>query len=77
MKKLFFACILNLARFLYSQIENRDELLKEDPSLWPGHLQPFGAKQNKKRVKELYQWPSPLGEFKITLVVGAQRSCRS
>ena len=76
MKKLFFACILNLIRFLYSQIENRDELLKEDPSLWPGHLKPFGVEQNKKRVKELYEWPSPLGESKNSLV-GAWSSCCS
>ena len=36
--------------------------LDEDPSLWPGHLQPFGTLQNIVNVKELTHWPSPTGK---------------
>ena len=34
----------------------------DDPSKWPGHLEPFGSKQNIVQIKDvLYQWPLPEG----------------
>ena len=34
----------------------------EDPSKWPGHLEPFGSKQNIFQIKDVsYEWPLPAG----------------
>lgn len=35
----------------------------DDPSDWPGHLEPFGSKQNTVDIEDvLYDWPSPNGK---------------
>lgn len=45
-------------------ITNRDELLRQDPSLWPGHLEPFGSQQPTGSIEELHQWPDPTAFFR-------------
>lgn len=35
--------------------------LEDDPSLWPGHMEPFAAKQKHVAVEVLNEWPSPIG----------------
>lgn len=35
--------------------------LDDDPSLFPGHLEPLGAKQNKEQIETLTEYPSPQG----------------
>lgn len=35
----------------------------EDPSLFPGHLEPLGAKHNKSSVKTLHVFPEPRDFF--------------
>lgn len=37
--------------------------IDDDPSLWPGHLQPFGTSQNFIKVEEAQHWPSPAEFF--------------
>ena len=34
----------------------------EDPSIWPGHLKPFGTEQNTVIVDTIDHWPSPTGK---------------
>ncbi|XP_066914737.1 bifunctional peptidase and (3S)-lysyl hydroxylase Jmjd7-like [Clytia hemisphaerica] len=41
-----------------------DELRQQDPTLWPGHLQPFGAKQTTVEVEQIDYWPEPIDFFK-------------
>ena len=45
----------------------------DDPSNWPGHLEPFGSKQNVVQIQDIeYDWPSPAGEvyfFKACFVM--------
>lgn len=36
----------------------------DDPSLFPGHLEPLGAKHNKSSVKTLFAFPEPRDFFK-------------
>jgi len=45
---------------------NLDELLLKDPSLWPGHMEPFGSKQKTVDVEILEEWPEPTGMFILT-----------
>ena len=33
----------------------------DDPSKWPGHLEPFGSKQKTVPVDQIYYWPSAAG----------------
>ena len=35
--------------------------LDDDPSLWPGHLKPFGSEQKTVNVETIDHWPSPQG----------------
>ena len=35
----------------------------EDPSLFPGHLEPLGAKNNKSSIKTLFAFPEPRDFF--------------
>lgn len=42
---------------------NLADLIDEDPSLWPGHLQQFGTGQNSVNVDEINQWPTPEGNY--------------
>eukprot|EP00111_Clytia_hemisphaerica_P020731 TCONS_00061125-protein len=37
--------------------------LDDDPSLWPGHLKPFGSEQKSANVETIDHWPSPQDFF--------------
>jgi len=37
--------------------------LDDDPSLFPGHMEPLGAKQPKADIETLTEYPSPQGTF--------------
>ena len=45
--------------------------LTEDPSSWPGHLQPLGTGRPIKKVEELQGFPEPHGKDDLIL----ERSC--
>jgi len=36
----------------------------DDPTQWPGHLQPFGSQQTTAPVDEVYDWPTPTDFFR-------------
>lgn len=45
-------------------IELKPSLLNvpiDDPSSFPGHLEPLGSKQNKVDIETLTEYPSPQG----------------
>ena len=37
--------------------------LDDDPSLFPGHMEPLGARQPKTDIEVLTEYPSPEGEI--------------
>ena len=41
--------------------------LNDDPSLFPGHMEPLGAKQPRVEIEVLSGYPSPQGELYIVL----------
>ena len=55
-------CVSHLAAT--TDTSAREELLLQDPSLWPGHLEPIGSKQPTEAVEELSEWPEPETFFK-------------
>lgn len=50
--------------FLLSCVHNGVGIPIDDPSTWPGHLEPFGYKQKTVDIETLYSWPSPKEFFK-------------
>lgn len=48
--------------FLLSCVHNGVGIPIDDPSTWPGHLEPFGYKQKTVDIETLYSWPSPKGK---------------
>ena len=52
--------VIGKACFAASDLE---ELRHQDPSLWPGHLEPFGSKQTTVEVETIDHWPEPIGLF--------------
>ena len=57
-----------LAMVLINPVHNTEKddsthkiTLNDDPSLFPGHLEPLGAKQPKKDIEILTEYPSPEG----------------
>lgn len=52
---------------LHSSLPNKynlEQLLQQDPTLWPGHMEPFGSKQKTVEVPILDEWPEPVEFFK-------------
>lgn len=43
---------------------DESDLLSQDPSLWPGHMEPFGSKQKTVQVEQVKDWPDPTSFFK-------------
>lgn len=42
---------------------DESDLLSQDPSLWPGHMEPFGSKQKTVQVEQVKDWPDPTCKF--------------
>ena len=63
MVKFIFLCALSAvlsaenAKCLQDAIDKNDN----DPSLWPGHMEPFGSKQVAEDLEVLTEWPSAKG----------------
>ena len=58
------ANLLIIAYFSYLKIciAYKSEVTVDDhPSLWPGHLEPLGSKQNVVEIESTHAWPSPTG----------------
>ena len=54
-------CIIPLLTITYF-VNTVHGIPLDDPSKCPGHLEPFGSKQNIVQIKDvLYQWPLPEG----------------
>lgn len=55
---------LSMVMFIVSiTCTDREELLKQSPDKWPGHLEPFGSKQRTVEVPSINEWPEPIGKF--------------
>ena len=54
---LFLITLISQAQSIY------EDLLEKDPSLWPGHLEPFGSKQKIIEVDRINYWPDPTSTF--------------
>eukprot|EP00795_Rhopilema_esculentum_P017207 gene17207-8752_t len=62
MKLSYFSLTLLTINLLHFAIG--DVSLSDDPSLWPGHLQPLGAGRPKMKVEEVDGFPKPEDFFK-------------
>lgn len=62
----FFVSVTGLVLFL-KQI-NTEDLKSEDPSTWPGHMEPLGARNVKHSVPELDGFPAPEKFFREYVV---------
>ena len=41
----------------------------DDPTNWPGHLEPFGSKQKTVDIDKHYFWPSPKGKYVVYIYI--------
>ena len=43
--------------------------LSDDPSMFPGHLEPLGSKRPQQQLITLEDYPEPIGKFRPVFVV--------
>ena len=56
-----FLITLTMLQVNLASEQQVDITLNDDPSLFPGHMEPLGSKQPRTEIKELTQYPSPTG----------------
>ena len=60
--------VFSFIMFIYSLgISINEASLTDDPSSWPGHLQPLGTGRPIKTVEEVQGFPEPHGKDDLNL----------
>lgn len=62
MEQSLFLLISTVTIFVAGSID--EQLLNQDPSLWPGHLEAFGSQQNVVPIQQIDHWPDAQTFFK-------------